>query len=121
MRPSLLSISGSFATGPSLLRPGRRVPFRHRPILRIRGLRLSFLPLVTRIYHYNFTRHSNAIVLLDQSWSCEHDAKALLLDDDTVRDWHRAYEQGGVEGLKSFGHEGGSSHLTDEQAIALRD
>ena len=45
----------------------------------------------------------------------------MLLDDDTVRDWHRAYEQGGVEGLKSFGHEGGSSHLTDEQAIALGD
>ena len=64
---------------------------------------------------------ANAIVLLDQGWSCERVAKALLLDDDTVRDWHRAYEQGGVEGLKSFGHEGGSSHLTDEQAIALGD
>jgi len=44
-----------------------------------------------------------------------------LLGDDTVRDWHRAYEQGGVEGLKSFGHEGSSSHLTDEQTIALGD
>ena len=27
----------------------------------------------------------------------------------------------GVEGLKSFGHEGGSSRLTDEQEIALGD
>ena len=64
-------------------------------------------------------RRANAVVLLDQGWSCERVAAALLLDDDTVRDWHRAYERGGVEGLKSFGHEGGSSRLTDEQAIAL--
>jgi len=48
-------------------------------------------------------------------------AEALLLDDDTVRNWHRAYEQGGVEGLKSLGHEGSSSHLADGQAIALAD
>ena len=66
-------------------------------------------------------RRANAIILLDRGWSCERVAAALLLDDDTVRDWHRAYEQGGVEGLKSFGHEGSSSHLTDEQAIALGD
>ena len=61
------------------------------------------------------------IVLLDQGWSCERVAEALLLDDDTVRNWHRAYERGGVEGLKSFGHEGSSSRLSDEQEIALSD
>ena len=66
-------------------------------------------------------RRANAIVLLDQGWSCERVAAALLLDDDTVRDWHRAYERGGVEGLKSFGHEGGSSHLSSEQEIALSE
>jgi transposase len=66
-------------------------------------------------------RRANAIVLLDQGWSCEQVAAALLLDDDTVRDWHRAYERDGVEELKSFGHEGASSRLTDEQAIALGD
>ena len=70
---------------------------------------------------HRVARRANAIVLLDRGWSCERVAAAFLLDDDTVRDWHRAYEQGGVEGLKSFGHEGSSSHLTDEQAIALGD
>ena len=70
---------------------------------------------------HRVARRANAIILLDRGWSCERVAAALLLDDDTVRDWHRAYEQGGVEGLKSFGHEGSSSHLTDEQAIALGD
>ena len=38
-------------------------------------------------------------------------ASALLLDDDTVRDWYRAYERGGVEGLKSVGHEGSNGRL----------
>jgi transposase len=58
--------------------------------------------------------------LLDLGWSCELVAAAFLLDD-TVRDWYRAYERGSVEGLKSFGHEGGSSRLTDEQEVALGD
>src|SRR5271170_2880581 len=70
---------------------------------------------------HRIARRANAIVLLDRGWSCERVAAALLLDDDTVRDWHRAYERGGVEGLKSFGHEGSCSRLTDEQAIALGD
>ena len=56
-------------------------------------------------------RRANAVVLLDQGWSCERVAAALLLDDNTVRDWYRAYERGGVAGLKSFGHEGSSGRL----------
>ena len=70
---------------------------------------------------HRVARRANAIVLLDQGWSCERVAAALLLDDDTVRAWRRAYEQGGVEGLKTFGHEGSSSHLTHEQEIALSE
>ena len=61
------------------------------------------------------------MVLLDQGWSCERVAAALLLDDDTVRNWRRAYERGGVEGLRSFGHEGASSRLSSEQETALSD
>ena len=70
---------------------------------------------------HRIARRANAIVLLDQGWSCERVAEALALDDDTVRNWHRAFEQGGVEELKSFCHEGSSSRLTDEQAIALAE
>ena len=51
---------------------------------------------------HRIARRANAIVLLDKGWSCERVAAALLLDDDTVRNWHRAYERGGVEGLKTF-------------------
>ena len=66
-------------------------------------------------------RRANAIVLLDQDWSCERVAEALLLDDDTVRNWHRAFERGGIEALKTFGHEGSSSHLSVDQESALSE
>ena len=68
---------------------------------------------------HRIARRANAIVLLDQGWSCERVAEALLLDDDTVRNWHRVFEQGGIEALKSFGNEGSSRRLIDEQEIAL--
>lgn len=55
---------------------------------------------------HRIARRANAMVLLDEGWSCERVGAALLLDDDTVRNWRRAYERGGVEGLRSFGHEG---------------
>jgi transposase len=70
---------------------------------------------------HRVARRANAIVLLDQGWSCERVAAALLLDDDTVRNWHRAFERGGVSELKSFGHEGSSSRLSGEQESALSD
>ena len=66
-------------------------------------------------------RRANAIVLLDRGWGCERVAAALLLDDDTVRNWHSAYQRGGVEELKSFGHEGSSSHLSSDQEAALSE
>jgi transposase len=69
---------------------------------------------------HRVARRANAIVLLDKGWSCERVATALLLDDDTVREWFGAYEVGGVEGLRSFGHEGSSSRLSAEQEAALR-
>ena len=40
---------------------------------------------------HRIARRANAIILLDQGWSCERVAEALLLDDDTVRDWRRAF------------------------------
>ena len=33
-------------------------------------------------------RRANALVLLDDGWSCESVANAFLLDDDTIRTWY---------------------------------
>src|ERR1700716_322364 len=70
---------------------------------------------------HRIARRANAIVLLDKGWSCARVAGALLLDDDTVRDWFQAYESGGLDALSRFGHEGSSCRLPLEQQAALQN
>src|SRR3984893_2679197 len=41
------------------------------------------------------TRRANALVLLDEGWSCQQVAHALLLDDDTIRSLRKLFEQRG--------------------------
>ena len=43
--------------------------------------------------------------------SCEAIAKVLFVDGDTIRDWHRRYQEDGVKGLTIFDHEGGVCRL----------
>jgi transposase len=66
------------------------------------------------------TRRANALVLLDDGWSCQQVAKALLLNDDTIRGWHKLFEQGGIEGLTSFDMGGSASFLSAAQEDALK-
>jgi transposase len=66
------------------------------------------------------TRRANALVLLDDGWSCQQVAKALLLNDDTIRGWHKLFEQGGIEGLTSFDMGGSASFLSGAQEDALK-
>ncbi len=54
-------------------------------------------------------------MLLDDGMSCAAVAKVLLLDDGTIRTWHRLYAEEGIEGLASFGYEGSACRLSDEQ------
>ena len=69
---------------------------------------------------HRLARRANALVLLDDGMSCEAIAKVLLLDDDTIRTWHRLYEEDGIEGLASFGYEGSACRLSDEQQDKLK-
>ena len=39
----------------------------------------------------------------------------LLLDNDTIRTWYQLYREEGIEGLASFGHEGGACRPTVAQ------
>ena len=68
---------------------------------------------------HRLARRANALVLLDDGMSCEAIAKVLLLDDDTIRTWYRLYEEDGIEGLASFGYEGGACRLIEEQQDRL--
>ncbi|MGQ0443752.1 MAG: winged helix-turn-helix domain-containing protein [Beijerinckiaceae bacterium] len=47
-------------------------------------------------------------------------AKALYLDDDTVRGWRKTYGESGLAGLQSFEAGGSSSHLSKAQEEALK-
>jgi len=69
---------------------------------------------------HRLARHATVLVLLDQGMSCEAIAAVLLFDDDTVRTWHRLYEDNGIEGLASFGDERSSCRLSDEQQDKLK-
>ena len=46
-------------------------------------------------------------VLLDDGMSCASIARVLFLDDDTIGTWRRKYLEDGIEGVGTFGHEGG--------------
>src|SRR6202008_2311064 len=67
------------------------------------------------------TRRANAVVLLDDGWSAQEVADALLMNDDTVHGWHKLFEQRGIEGLTSFDVGGSASFLTAAQEDALKD
>ncbi len=69
---------------------------------------------------HRLARRANALVLLDDGMSCEAIAKVLLLDDDTIRTWHRLYEEDGIEGLTNFGYEGSTCQLSGEQQDKLK-
>ena len=52
--------------------------------------------------------------------SCQSVAEVLLLDNDTIRTWYQLYREDGIEGLASFGHEGGACRLTVAQQDKLK-
>ena len=69
---------------------------------------------------HRLARRANALLLLDGGMSCEAAARVLFIDDDTVRTWYQQYQEDGIEGLASFGHEGGACLLTVEQQDRLK-
>jgi transposase len=69
---------------------------------------------------HRLARRANALLLLDDGMSCETAAKVLFLNDDTIRTWYRQYQDDGIEGLASFGYEGGACRLTEEQRDRLK-
>src|ERR1700746_2102843 len=66
------------------------------------------------------TRGANAVVLFDDGWSAQEVADALLMDDDTIRGWHKLFEERGIEGLTSFDVGGSASFLSAAQEEALK-
>jgi len=68
---------------------------------------------------HRLARRANALVLLDDGWSCEQVAAVLFVDDDTVRRWHGLFLEDGLEGLTRFESGGCASRLSKMQEAAL--
>jgi transposase len=64
---------------------------------------------------HRVARRANALILLDKGWSCEEVAEALMMDDDTVRTWRKAFEVGGTDSIYDFDFKGGPARLTEAQ------
>lgn len=61
----------------------------------------------------------NAVILLGTDWSLEEVAEALLLDDETLRNYVKKYQEKGFKGLIETFHLGGFAKLTTEQMSKL--
>ncbi len=61
----------------------------------------------------------NAVLLLDEGWSCAQVSAALYLDDDTVRTWLKRYRAGGLDELTLFDWHGRPGHLSQAQEAEL--
>ncbi len=68
---------------------------------------------------YGIGRRCNAVLLLDDGWSCQKVATALYIDDDTVRAWYGQYQVGGIDTLATFDWKGCQPRLTEEQEKEL--
>ena len=100
------------------------LPLGGRAILDVAMIRRGFLDSEARqdlielardgLAAHRLARRANALVLLDGGMSYKAVAKVLLLDDDTIRTWHRLYQEDGIEGLASFGYEGSACRLSAE-------
>ena len=62
---------------------------------------------------HRLARRANAVVRLDAGVSCEQVARALLLDDDTIRRWHGGFAEGGRKALMRFEAGGGACALSE--------
>jgi transposase len=69
---------------------------------------------------HRVARRANAVLPLDKGWRCQKVAEALLLDDDTVREWRDLFATSGVEGLSRFELGGGASFLSEAQEAQLK-
>jgi len=70
---------------------------------------------------HGVARRANAILLLDDGKSCAVIAEFLYLDDDTVRNWHKQYQSGGLDRLTTFDWKGGLTFLNRAQQARLCD
>jgi len=76
-------------------------------------LRMAHKSIQDKRYVYRI----NAVILLGTGWSYDEAAEALLLDEATLRNYVKIYQEGGVEALSANNYKGSSAKLSTEQRI----
>jgi transposase len=61
----------------------------------------------------------NAVILLGSGWNLKKVKEALLLDEETLRNYVERYREGGIENLVKTDHKGSVSHLKIEEIEKL--
>jgi transposase len=61
----------------------------------------------------------NAVILLGSGWKLKQVKEALLLDDETLRNYVSSYQKGGVDELIKTQHKGKEPYLTEAQYNTL--
>ncbi|WP_419470408.1 IS630 family transposase [Candidatus Kuenenia sp.] len=83
--------------------------------------RIEFKKAHKKEPHRRHADRIKAILLLDSGWSYEEVAEALLLDDQTIRNYEKLYKDKGFDGLLSDNYVGCMPKLTCEQEEQLKD
>lgn len=68
-----------------------------------------------------FADRIKAILLLDSDWSYIKIAEALLLDDQTIRNYESTFTSQGIEALLSDSYRGGAKKLSAAQEVEVRN
>lgn|ERR1700733_2304363 len=81
---------------------------------------LAALRVAHKSEHYKRSAYKiNAVILLGTGWTLEQVKTALLLDDETLRNYVKKYQAGGIEELLKIKHKGSEPYLLIEQIDIL--
>ena len=86
-----------------------------------RSQRQELLAELSRESNRRYADRIRVILLIDDGKNLTDIAEFLFLDEGTVRNWRRRYEEGGIEKLLNDYYMGRSSLLSDDQVSELID
>jgi transposase len=81
--------------------------------------RRHFVAMMRRQMNSAIHRRMNVLLLLDDGWAMAEIARALYLDEGTVRAHRELYEREGRAGVERLSYEGSSSRMSVAQERAL--
>jgi transposase len=61
----------------------------------------------------------NAVILLGSGWTLIKVKDALLIDDETLRNYVASYREGGIAGLVKTNYQGRQSYMTNDELKLL--